>query len=302
MVRRRAAAVDEEADDANVPPDASDTQAPSYLVEIAKSGRSQCKRCDDLIPNQSVRIGVIVEADWGLHTHWQHLGCTIFHKSLTKVEDIDGFQELEAANRDLVQQRYACSLMEVDVDYAMPIDPDEMVRKSWSKPLEPTADLLMPLLPYQKEGLGWMVHQELNDVHGGILADEMGMGRCCSCCLLLLVSPSLAGKTIQAIAMMLYNRPSNKNQGLQRIWDESDVAHGIEEGVKLPRAGTLIVLPTVAIRQWQLEIARFTAEKALTVKIYHGSDRNTTVEDLMSYDVIITSYKVRFTCLSAHID
>jgi DNA repair protein RAD16 len=36
-------------------------------------------------------------------------------------------------------------------------------------------DLLMPLLPYQKEGLGWMLHQEESSVHGGILADEMGM-------------------------------------------------------------------------------------------------------------------------------
>lgn len=36
-------------------------------------------------------------------------------------------------------------------------------------------DLLMPLLPYQKEGLGWMIHQEQCTVHGGILADEMGM-------------------------------------------------------------------------------------------------------------------------------
>lgn len=66
---------------------------------------------------------------------------------------------------------------EVDEEL-VPIDPDEIVRKGWEQPCEPTSNLLMPLLPYQKEGLGWMLHQELNEVHGGILADEMGMGAC----------------------------------------------------------------------------------------------------------------------------
>ena len=51
---------------------------------------------------------------------------------------------------------------------------DELVRVDWNTPKEPCSDLLMPLLPYQKEGLGWMVHQENSESRGGILADEMG--------------------------------------------------------------------------------------------------------------------------------
>ena len=47
---------------------------------------------------------------------------------------------------------------EIDEDF-IPVDPNEMVRKSWEKPCEPTSNLLIPLLPYQKEGLGWMLHQ-----------------------------------------------------------------------------------------------------------------------------------------------
>jgi SNF2 family DNA or RNA helicase len=64
---------------------------------------------------------------------------------------------------------------DIDIDQTA-IEPDELVRKDWTVPVEPHANLLMPLLPYQKEGLGWMLHQE-QTAHGGILADEMGMGR-----------------------------------------------------------------------------------------------------------------------------
>lgn len=43
--------------------------------------------------------------------------------------------------------------------------------------MEPPKQLLLPLLPYQKGFLGWAVNQEKGDIKGGILADEMGMGK-----------------------------------------------------------------------------------------------------------------------------
>ena len=43
--------------------------------------------------------------------------------------------------------------------------------------MEPPPELLMPLLPYQKEFLAWSVAQERSEIRGGILADEMGMGK-----------------------------------------------------------------------------------------------------------------------------
>jgi DNA repair protein RAD16 len=48
------------------------------------------------------------------------------------------------------------------------------------------SELKVTLLPFQKEGLNWMQTQEDSTVAGGILADEMGMG-----------------KTIQMIALMI---------------------------------------------------------------------------------------------------
>ena len=101
-----------------------------------------------------------------------------------------------------------------------------------------------------------------------------------------------SGKTIQAIALMLANRPGDKrNKQNSSDWDVSDKAHGLELSSVI-RAGTLIVLPTVAIRQWESEIERFTRDGSLTVRVYHGSDRNTSAQDLNDTDIVITSYKV----------
>ena len=38
--------------------------------------------------------------------------------------------------------------------------------------MEPGPELLMPLLPYQKEFLAWAVKQEQSAVRGGVLAGE----------------------------------------------------------------------------------------------------------------------------------
>ncbi|KAK1284274.1 hypothetical protein QJS10_CPB21g00982 [Acorus calamus] len=42
---------------------------------------------------------------------------------------------------------------------------------------EPSPDVLMPLLRFQKEWLAWALKQEVSEMKGGILADEMGMGK-----------------------------------------------------------------------------------------------------------------------------
>ena len=63
-------------------------------------------------------------------------------------------------------------------------------------PAEPPRGLVRHLLPFQREGLAWMMGNEKTAVKGGILADEMGMG-----------------KTIQAVSLVL----KSKEERLDRI-------------------------------------------------------------------------------------
>jgi len=38
---------------------------PSYVAEVSKSGRAECRKCDNKISKNELRIGVITEGDWG---------------------------------------------------------------------------------------------------------------------------------------------------------------------------------------------------------------------------------------------
>ncbi|WEW60100.1 DNA repair protein rad16 [Emydomyces testavorans] len=105
------------------------------------------------------------------------------------------------------------------------------------------------LKPFQLEGLSWMKQQEQSQWKGGLLGDEMGMG-----------------KTIQAVSLLMSDYP-----------------------VGIP---SLVVVPPVALMQWQSEIKSYTDGK-LKVFIYHGSNsrvKNITVKELKTYDVIMISY------------
>ncbi|KAK9378578.1 SNF2 family N-terminal domain-containing protein, partial [Kockiozyma suomiensis] len=62
----------------------------------------------------------------------------------------------------------------------------EETPKREAKQAEQPDELTIKLLPFQREGLNWLMAQEKSKYRGGILADEMGMG-----------------KTIQTIALLL---------------------------------------------------------------------------------------------------
>jgi SNF2 family DNA or RNA helicase len=87
---------------------------------------------------------------------------------------------------------------------------------------------------HQLVGVSWMLRQEFSPhgPYGGILGDQMGLG-----------------KTVQMLAAMSANRPS-------------------EEDVRAGRHQTLIVAPAIAIDQWKREILTHCEESFIS-KIHH---------------------------------
>ena len=104
---------------------------------------------------------------------------------------------------------------------------------------------------------------------GGILADDMGMG-----------------KTIQIISLIATNRQSRRmaisSASSSNMMDVSSSSSY--------SSATLVVTPLSVLQQWANEIANNTVADALKVYIYHGSDRVKKVSFLSDYDVVLTTF------------
>ncbi|KAI9178163.1 hypothetical protein LWI28_023450 [Acer negundo] len=127
-------------------------------------------------------------------------------------------------------------------------------------------DLMMPLLRYQKEWLAWALKQEGSEIKGGILADEMGMG-----------------KTIQAIALVLAKREIYRTIGEPN--EPSSSSTGMPGIIT-----TLVICPVAAVTQWVNEINRFTSKGSMKVLVYHGSNREKSNKQFSENDFVITTY------------
>ncbi|KAJ3705333.1 hypothetical protein LUZ61_009038 [Rhynchospora tenuis] len=129
------------------------------------------------------------------------------------------------------------------------------------KAMEPSPAVLLPLLRFQKEWLSWALSQEASQAKGGILADEMGMG-----------------KTIQAISLVLTAR---------------DLRVELDTGTSISadnNKSTLVVCPVVAVIQWAGEIEKHTEKGKVRVLVYHGAKRDKCEVDFRQYDFVLTTY------------
>ncbi|CUM65111.1 uncharacterized protein PRCAT00002737001 [Priceomyces carsonii] len=129
------------------------------------------------------------------------------------------------------------------------IRPDEELKDGLE--LTPT-DLSINLMKHQRMGLAWLLRMENSKALGGILADDMGLG-----------------KTIQALALIMANKPKG------------------DETV------TLIVTPVSLMRQWVAEIeSKLKRSANIKIGIFHGAEKRNllTFKEFERYDIIMTSY------------
>ncbi|KAF4707036.1 hypothetical protein FOZ63_009724, partial [Perkinsus olseni] len=196
-------------------------------TDLAKSGLSTCRRCGHKIPKSSLRFGYPVEdprGNLGAIIIWFHADCAPFKfleingclqglvdgdseapsegsvcdPSEWFTENMMGFEGLTDENKEALlevfRKRHEKKKME-DLDIG---GMKQMVSQLLVDKFTPPDELVIPLLAFQREGLAWMCNQELTkECRGGVLADEMGMG-----------------KTIQAVALIMKRREETKGPTL----------------------------------------------------------------------------------------
>mmetsp|Transcript_9849 Transcript_9849/g.24246 ORF Transcript_9849/g.24246 Transcript_9849/m.24246 type:complete len:1443 (-) Transcript_9849:103-4431(-) len=234
------------------------------VVEHSKSGRARCRRCSENISKNEIRIGVPIKwrgGTYGWISSWMHVKCV----RLEDPDDIDvdaeiyGIDQLKKSEAKKVKEEVVKTDVPEHLKELDPADP-KFLNKKQLKPAPQPPQIKLPMLPYQREGLGWMIAQEKSSSKGGILADEMGMG-----------------KTLQMIALIVAQKTAKRSK---------------RERKAPPVGPTLIVCPTSAMMQWEEEIRSRTEPDTLSVMVFYGDRHHIDVEHIMRFDVVLTTYTV----------
>ncbi|KUJ21499.1 uncharacterized protein LY89DRAFT_436506 [Mollisia scopiformis] len=105
------------------------------------------------------------------------------------------------------------------------------------------------------------------ECRGGILADEMGMG-----------------KSLSLLALILYTlscQRSNNEENGYLSYQKKDIRS----------IATLIIAPKSTIQGWEQQVKEHTRPGALQVHIYHGNGRRISRDKLRIFDIVLTTYK-----------
>ncbi|KAK9684087.1 hypothetical protein RND81_10G185400 [Saponaria officinalis] len=131
------------------------------------------------------------------------------------------------------------------------------------------SELCTRLYRFQREWLSWALKQEESAIRGGILADEMGMG-----------------KTVQTIALVLAKREIRQ----AITGDDRSVSESSSSSMLPQLTCTLVVCPTSALHQWEREIQQHTRQGTTKVLCYQGPRRVKDSIQFHEFDFVITTY------------
>ena len=164
-------------------PASSNGEVYLLMAQIAPSGRAGCRTCSEKIAKGSVRLGAATKWGGGANGYinkWAHVRCTRvppeFYDEFDAREDVHAFGALSAAQQGEVVRTLKLKGTPKHLKTIDPNDPDFLKKSTLPEAPQP-ALVTIRALPYQREGFGWMCAQEESAHRGGILADEMGMGK-----------------------------------------------------------------------------------------------------------------------------
>ena len=323
------------------------------MASIAPTNRARCGKCSETIGKGTPRVGMPYQwrgSYFGYVTGWYHAECVRFEGMTTEEVKARTYWKGEVEHENakaktapqkgkkkttdyIEDERVRDELMKTLTSESKPkceedaVDPNAgtFLKREAIRPAEPPRGLVRHLLPFQREGLAWMMGNEKTAVKGGILADEMGMG-----------------KTIQAVSLVL----KSKEERLDRMRDAGVMDAGsnemrVEVDVNLeeeeeeeeeeenslrtknskrskkniPKSdgelqssatkvsasnnssnktpATLVVVPTSALVQWEDEIKLYTKANALKVFVYYNDrKRKTIVNEMCAADIVLTTFPV----------
>ncbi|ETO17273.1 SNF2 super family, partial [Reticulomyxa filosa] len=192
-------------------------------------------------------------------------------------------------------------------------------------------NISLPLQPYQVQTVQWMYTRELHrngvfgdlfersefangigyyyspyldriwlsplpNVWGGIVAEEMGLGKTIEAIALVQLHPRPASQLTCCFtkrrggnAAVLQRSKGNKKKEAEEEEEEE------EEGKYLPIKGTLIIAPPSLVGQWEEEI-NHKCTSPLSVYTYHGGNRAQDPRQLSEFDVENTRKGVLHQC------
>jgi SNF2 family DNA or RNA helicase len=142
---------------------------------------------------------------------------------------------------------------------------------------------------------GSTVSKKPSQILGGIIADDMGVGKTIQCISLIVASKPSEPIKLSDETILQYEEPTQQrfsfgfvpprlDPKLQYIQDE-------EIGT-IASITTLIVCPLSTVANWEDQIISHVMPETLSYYIYHGPTREQNPQTLARFDVVITTYNI----------